>query len=232
MQTPWGATLFRSRYISIHTLGSGLMYFFNIEYYYICIKERTLVIAPSSSLTRPQTKRSFPIIQLICLFSQSVGLEPVDHTLAWRPPLHCLQRLNTPSKSRLNPLPTLPVLPNLLPCPKRPSQQSRLPAEEQPPRPQERIRREVSQRARLHHRCQVGNRLLPSTRKFDGCGFLGRFESVEHPCAVRAEAVGEEDAQAAAQDGANGCVGGDGGGAGAEGVAVGLLEAVFGDGGG
>ena len=55
---------------------------------------------------------------------------------------------------------------------------------------------------------------------------LGGAEGLEDCCAVAADPEGEQGAKGEAEEGADCCVGGDGAGGFAEGVAVGLLEAV------
>lgn len=128
-------------------------------------------------------------------------------------------------KRRLDPIPPLPIRTNLLSRPKRSSHQPSLATKEQPSSAQKHVRRHIAGRARLQHAREIGNGFFTSAGEFDGGGLLVRFEGVEHGCAVGAQAVGEEEAQAYADHGAYRCVHGDGAGGGLEALAVVVCEA-------
>ena len=141
-------------------------------------------VSPCSSAISQSIRALPPAIQQVRLGPQRIGLELPERTL--------------------DPLPGLTISINLLPCPQTPRQQARLATEKHSARAQERVRRDIAQRAGFQQRSQVWDRFFAASGEFDGGGLFGGFEGAEHGGAVAAEAVGEEDAEGDA-DGAADC---------------------------
>lgn len=131
-----------------------------------------------------------------------------------------------PPKRPLDPVPPIPVRPNLLPGPERPRQQPRLAAEEQPAPAQQAVRRDVAQRAGLHRGAQVRERRLFARREAHRRRLLGVLEGFEERRAVAAQAEGEEGSEREAEERADARVRRDGARGFLQRVAVGLLEAA------